>query len=108
MEEIATRKDLIEQIFTLAEEAINYDKSFSYDLMINKSVEELQAAVEDLKLNIRMDEAARTISRCFSHYIARKRVRIKVRERNNAARKIQKQWKFFQLYHYKDIIKTKK
>ncbi len=30
-----------------------------------------------------------------------------IRKRHNAARKIQKQWKFYKLYHFKDIVRTK-
>ena len=88
VEEINKRKELIEIIFKLSEEAINYDKQFSYNLMINKSIDELQLAVEDLKMDIRMHEAARVITRCFHRFQRRQAIKLKIRQRHEAALKI--------------------
>mmetsp|Transcript_19624 Transcript_19624/g.30247 ORF Transcript_19624/g.30247 Transcript_19624/m.30247 type:complete len:111 (+) Transcript_19624:2307-2639(+) len=41
MEDIARRRDLLEEIATLREQVHNYDQKFDYDLMMNKTVDDL-------------------------------------------------------------------
>lgn len=76
----------------------------NYNVMVSSDIDVLQARTENLKLDIKMALAARTIQRYYRRYKQETNFKKSFVKMNRAAYKLQKQWRVYRLRSMRDVM----
>ena len=81
-----------------------FEEILSYDRIMSMDLDQLQYMIEDLKLRLRMEGAARKIQQRFRSYLHKVTTDNYHDVRADAARRIQRQWKVHRMRRFRDSI----
>lgn len=103
-EDIQRRREVILDIQENWAQFPQFEEILSYDRIMSMDLDHLQYMIEDLKLRLRMEEAARKIQQRFRSYLHEVTTANYHRAREEAAKRIQRQWKVHRMRRFRDSI----